>query len=94
MFDEVVASNQQGERKDWSTNLFFLLEPGHHPIRRLERLNLTFNLNIRHYLFINIYLINNRMLQILQRYHAESWVDGPPQVTVASSFLINEVTWS
>ena len=56
MFDEVVASNQQGERKDWSTNLFFLLEPGHHPIRRLERLNLTFNLNIRHYLFINIYL--------------------------------------
>merc|ERR1712026_158038 len=40
------------------------------------------------YLFINIYLINNRMLQILQIYHAGSRVDGPSQVTVASSFLI------
>ena len=39
-------------------------------------------------LFINIYLINNRMPQILQRYHVGSRVDGPPQVTVASSFLI------
>ena len=28
------------------------------------------------------------MLQILQIYHAGSRVDGPPQVTVASSFLI------
>ena len=40
------------------------------------------------YLFINIYLINNRMLQILQIYHAGSRVDGPPQVAVAPSFLI------
>ena len=39
------------------------------------------------FLFINIYLINNRMLQILQRYHAGSRVDGPPQVTVAPSFF-------
>ena len=42
-------------------------------------------------LFIYLHLlnlINNRMLQILQRYHAESRVDGPPQVTVAPSFLI------
>ena len=28
------------------------------------------------------------MLQILQTYHARSRVDGPPQVTVAPSFLI------
>ena len=28
------------------------------------------------YLFIYIYLINNRMLQILQKYHAGSRVDG------------------
>ena len=28
------------------------------------------------------------MLQILQTYHAGSRVDGPPQVTVAPSFLI------
>ena len=34
------------------------------------------------YLFINIYLINKRMLQILQRYHVGSRVDGPPQVTL------------
>ena len=50
--------------------------------------SLVQNHNVYIYLFINIYLINNRMLQILQRYHAGSQVDGPPQVTVASSFLI------
>ena len=36
-------------------------------------------------LFIYLHLlnlINNRILQILQRYHAGSRVDGPPQVTV------------
>ena len=34
------------------------------------------------------------MLQILQRYHAGSRVDGPPQVTVVCQLLSHSVTLS
>ena len=44
------------------------------------------------YLFINIYLINNRMLQILQIYHAGSRVDMTdfkPTLSLSSLDLVN-----
>ena len=40
-------------------------------------------------ILIYLHLVNQqRMQQIFQKYYAGPWVDGPPQVKVASSFLI------